>query len=163
MEDRQESMLTQAVRTSNQFHTWMDSFPNMMWAYWPDIGTVSTQPTFSHEGYSGTDWRTSDPSDRWPWIFPSLNMGSVHFLSRWLFKKHILMALTGTFGTEKKKLEWAVAHNAILALWPCINRMLPSPLWVCSASALHAQNPHWSPLFYPSPSLVAHSLTSSPL
>lgn len=53
VEDLQESMSTQAVRTSNQFHTWMDSFPNMLRAYRPDTGTVSTQSNSSREGISG--------------------------------------------------------------------------------------------------------------
>lgn len=149
--------------------SYLDAFipKPMLWAYWPDTGTVSTQPNFSHERISGMDRIQQilcthvcevmcNNTARFVYRVLSLNVESIQNVLMWFaLKKHITMAMLFVwrlilwFQQEKHKL-----HR--MKFWHCgfpaadsYHHNTTLPIWVkqicCSALPLPAQNRHWSP------------------
>lgn len=144
---------------------------HMLWASWPDTGTVSTQPDFSHECISGMDWihqilRTA--------VCEVMCNNTVICLQGSFFKYGINSRRSDAVCTSKThcngcvvcvvttatlfstgKIQWAVAQNEILAMGPSCSCLLSQEYdpfhfskQICRfALLLPAQNWHWSPFF----------------
>lgn len=130
--------------------SYLDGFipRTMLWASWPDTGTVSTHPNFSHECISGMD--------RIHWI-PHTDV------CQWLCNKKarisecsdvVCTQYNGCVVCVTTGILFSISISATVAclLLPLTTRILPfsfNSKEICGlALLLPAQNRHWSPFFH---------------